>query len=88
MVVAKIAGGRPKTTRKPKVFLTSPASQMLKARGISQAALLKALTSGTSNVDTKTGREVVRAGDLRLVVEREANSITVVAVVNAKDLAA
>jgi hypothetical protein len=88
MVMAKIVGGRPKATRKPKVFLTSHASQMLKARGISQATLLKALTSGTSNVDTETGREVVRAGDLRLVVKREANSITVVTVVNAKDLAA
>ncbi len=88
MVMTKVAGGRPKSIRKPKVILTSHASQMLKARGISQATLLKALSSGTSNVDAKTGREVVRAGDLRLVVKREANTITVVTVVNAKDLAA
>jgi hypothetical protein len=88
MAMKNYAGSRTKATRKPKVLLTSHASQMLKSRGITQAALLKALTSGTSHVDNKTGREVVRAGDLRLVVTREANTITVVTVVNAKDLAA
>jgi hypothetical protein len=88
MAATNYVDGQPKAVSKRNVLMTSHATQMLKSRGISQATVLKALSSGTSRIDSETGREVVRAGDLRLVVKRDGNTITVVTAVTDKDLSA
>lgn len=62
---------------KPEIVLTLHAEQMLKARGIRKTDVLRALSSGSYRVDGKSGHEVFRSGDLRVVVKREANRMTV-----------
>jgi hypothetical protein len=89
MVTKNTVLGQPKSSNKRKVVtLTSHASQMLKSRGVTRTALMKALTSGTTKVDAKSGREVVRAGDLRLVIKRDGNTITVLTAMKADELSA
>ena len=72
---------------KPAVEMTLHAEQMLKARGISEIDVLRALSSGSYRVDSKSGHEVFRSGDLRVVVKREANRIMVLTVARASDFA-
>jgi hypothetical protein len=72
---------------KPEIMMTLHAEQMLKARGIRMTDVLRALSSGSYRVDSKSGHEVFRSGDLRVVVKREANRITVLTAARAGDFA-
>jgi hypothetical protein len=72
---------------KPEVEMTLHAEQMLKARGISETDVLRAISSGSYRVDSESGHEVFRSRDLRVVVKREANRNMVLTVARASDFA-
>jgi hypothetical protein len=72
---------------KPQIVMTLHAEQMLKARGVAMSDILTTLSSGSYRVYSKTGHEVFRSGDLRIVVKREGNRITVLAAARARDFA-
>jgi hypothetical protein len=72
---------------RPQIVMTLHAEQMLKARGVAMSDILTTLSSGSYSVDSKTGHEVFRPGDLRIVVKREGNRIAVLTAVRAGDFA-
>jgi hypothetical protein len=72
---------------RPEIVVTAHAEQMLKARGIKLEIVKKAIFEGKSRIDGKSGREVFRAGDLRIVAMRDENRVTILTVVDAGDFA-
>jgi hypothetical protein len=72
---------------KPEIVMTLAAEQTLKARRIRKTDVLEALSSGSYRVDSKSGHEVFRSGDLRVVVKREANRMTVLTAARTGDFA-
>jgi hypothetical protein len=64
--------------RKRDVRFTSNALHTLKLRNISKADVLRALSEGSvSRIDDKTGHTVLRMGDVRIVTQSDASSVTV-----------
>src|SRR4051812_14702153 len=64
--------------QKRDVRFTSNALHTLKLRNISKADVLHALSEGfVSQIDDKTGHTVLRMGDVRIVTQSDASSVTV-----------
>ena len=71
---------------KPKILLSTHATQAMKSRGISQTQLRHAMLHGSVLPAKEPGREVIRDGNLRLVVERSERSVKVLTAMYSDDL--
>ena len=71
----------------PGFALTLHAEQMPKARGMKKLDVSKALSTGSFHVDSQTGHEVFRFGDLRVVVKREGDRLLVLTASRVGDFA-
>ncbi len=80
------AGAHP-DGRRNEVAFTLHAEQMLKARGIKKLDVSKALSTGSFRVDSKTGHEVFRSGNLRVVIKREGDRVIVLTASDVGDFA-
>ncbi|MEH3148426.1 MAG: DUF4258 domain-containing protein [Methylobacterium frigidaeris] len=69
------------------VVVLPHAARMLETRHITPDALMTALERGSVRTDSLSGRDVIRDGDLRVVVERQGDRIVVVTAMHADDLA-
>lgn len=69
----------------PEVVISWPAEQILEMRGISEADIMRALSSGVSRKQETSGNEVFRAGDLFVVAKREDDRIVIISAIHADD---
>ena len=71
----------------PEIVVTAHAAQRMEERGIALPLVLKTVRAGNSRIESKSGNEVFRTGNIRIAAKRDGNRITILTVTFVDDFA-